>query len=140
MTTICSHCEAIFCGVDRNEDGSPAIETSRCAHPGFAVNLCHAGCEQLSFTSDACSRRFCSEHKIVLDELPYCPGCAVEAVESQEPECECQQTDADLFDAAGCELHNPASPWNARLRAVAAVQECEATPQGAASRGECCEF
>jgi hypothetical protein len=125
---------------DRNEDGGPAIESTRCAHPGCEVYLCRAGCEHLSFTCDACGRRFCGEHKVALDGLPYCLGCAVEAVENQEPECECRQAEVDLFDAAGCEFHNPASPWNVRLRAVTAVQEYEATPQDAASRGECCEF
>ena len=85
----------------------------------------HAGCEHLSFTCDACGRRFCGEHKVLLDELQYCLGCAAEAVESQEPECECRQTDVDLCDAAGCEFHNPASPWNVRLRAVTAIQQYE---------------
>jgi hypothetical protein len=140
MTATCTHCESKFTNVDRNEDGSPAIETTRCAHPGCEVYLCHAGCEHLSFACDACGRRFCSEHKVTLDELPYSLGCAVEAVESQEPECECQQSDVDRFDAAGCELHNPASPWNVRLRAVTALQEYEAAHQDAASSGECCEF
>jgi hypothetical protein len=140
MTATCNHCETVFRDVDRNEDGSPAIDNVRCAHTGCEVHLCHAGCEHLSFTCYACSRRFCSEHKIVLDGLPYCLGCAVEAVESQEPDCECQQTDVDRFDVGGCELHNPASPWNVRLRAVTAVQEDEGTTQSAASCEECCEF
>jgi hypothetical protein len=129
-----------FRNPDRNEDGSPAIENTRCGHPGCEVYLCHAGCEHLSFTCGACGHRFCSDHKIVFDELSYCLACAVEAVESHEPECECRQTDVNVFDAAGCEFHNPASPWNVRLRAVTAVQEHEAAPQDAASRGECCEF
>jgi hypothetical protein len=102
MTAICTHCESIFRNVDRNEDGSPAIQSTRCAHPGCEVYLCRAGCEHLSFTCDACGRRFCSDHIVALSGLPYCVGCAVEAVESQEPECECRQTDVDLFDAAGC--------------------------------------
>ena len=92
---------------------------------GCEVDLCHAGCEHLSFTCYACGRRFCSEHKVALDGVAYCLGCAVVSVESQEPECECQQTDVDLFDAEGCEFHNPASPWNVRLRAVIAIQQYE---------------
>jgi hypothetical protein len=140
MTATCTHCESTFHNVDRNEDGSPAIESTRCAHPGCEVDLCHAGCEHLSFTCDACGRRFCSDHKVKVDKLPYCLRCAVEAVESQEPECECHQSDVDQFDAAGCGFHNPASPWNVRLRAVTPVQEHEVTPHAAASSGECCEF
>ena len=89
------------------------------------------------FQCEGCRQRICSDHSVVLDESQYCLACAVERVESQEPECECTQTDVDLFDAASCECHNPASPWNVRLRAVTAVQEYDATPQDAASRGDC---
>jgi hypothetical protein len=140
MTTTCTHCESIFRGVDHNEDGSLAIENIRCAHTGCEVYLCHAGCEHLSFTCYACGRRFCCEHKIGLDCVAYCLGCAVETVECQEPECECRQSDVDMFDAAGCELHNPNSPWNVRMRAVTAVQEYEAAPEVGAPRGDLCEF
>jgi len=125
MTATCTQCETTFRSVDRNEDGSPVIERERCAHPGCAVSLCLTGGEHLSFTCYACRRRFCADHKVALDGVAYCLGCAVEEVESQEPECECRQTDVDLFDAAGCEFHNPASPWNVRLRAVTAIQEYE---------------
>ena len=41
----------------------------------------------------------------------------------REPECDCQQTDVDLFDARGCELHDSESPWNVRLRAVTSMQQ-----------------
>ena len=132
MTATCSHCET--------EDGGPAIEATRCAHRGCEMDLCHVGCEHLSFTCCACRRRFCADHKVVLDGVAYCIACAVPVVESQEPECECQRTDVDTFNAAGCELHNPASPWNVRLRAVMAIQQYEAAAQGAASYGERCEF
>jgi hypothetical protein len=140
MTATCANCESIFRNADRNEDGSPVIENTRCGHPGCEVYLCHAGCEHLSFTCEDCGRRFCSEHKVALDGLAYCLVCAADAVEDQEPECECRQTDVDMFDTAGCEFHNSASPWNVRLRAVTAVQEYEAAPQGAGPLGECCEF
>jgi hypothetical protein len=122
MTATCTYCDSTFHGVDRNEDGSPAIETTRCAHPGCAVYLCQAGCEHLSFFCEGCRSRFCGEHKVSLDWMELCAGCAVAVVEDQEPECDCSQSDADLFDAAGCEFHNPNSPWNARLRTVTAVQ------------------
>jgi hypothetical protein len=39
-----------------------------------------------------------------------------------EPACYCTQTDVDLLDARGCDLHDPRSEWNARLRAVTAVE------------------
>jgi hypothetical protein len=107
---------------------------------GCEVYLCHAGGEHLTFTCYACGRRFCADHKVTVDGLPYCLGCALAEVESQEPECECRQTDVDRFDAAGCAFHNPASPWNVRLRAVKAIQQYEAAAQGAASYGERCEF
>lgn len=92
---------------------------------GSEVDLCQAGCEHLSFQCEGCRRRFCWDHKVALDGVAYCLGCAVEEVEGQEPECECRQTDADMFDAEGCEFHNPASPWNVRLRAVTAIQQYE---------------
>ena len=50
-----------------------------------------------------------------------CAGC----LELKEPECECHQTDVDLFDAFDCPVHDPNSPWNVRLRAVTAVQMYE---------------
>ena len=140
MMATCTNCEATFRNVARNEDGSPAIESTRCADPGCEVYLCRAGCAHLSFECDACGRHFCSEHKVALDSVAYCLECAVEAVESQEAECECRQSDVDMYDAAGCELHNPASPWNVRRRAVAAIQQYEATSQDTDSQGESCEF
>jgi hypothetical protein len=132
MTATCPNCETTFRAVDRNEDGSAAIENERCAHPGCEVYLCRAGCEHLSFRCEGCHRRFCSAHKVTIDELALCMECAVEAVESQEPECECAQTDVDLFDRRGCEYHDSASPWNIRLRAVTIAQQYEAVPKDAA--------
>src|SRR5260370_14256369 len=140
MTAPCSHCQSIFRIADRNEDASPTIENALCEHPGCEVYLCRAGCEHLSFICAGCRNCFSSEHRVVLDELAHCLGCAAEDVERQEPQCECRQTGVDLFDAAGCEFHNPASPWNVRLRAVTAIQEDEVAPTCAASRSECCEF
>jgi hypothetical protein len=111
--------------VDGNEDGSPAIESTRCSQPGCEVYLCKAGCEHLSFQCAACGQQFCNEHKLTMDRLPFCIPCFIADVESQEPECECRQTDVDLFDGSACEFHNPSSRWNERLRAVTAIQEFE---------------
>ncbi len=46
-------------------------------------------------------------------------------LERCEPECQCRQSDADLFDATGCDLHNPGSWWNVALRSLTAVQRLE---------------
>ena len=135
MTATCTNCESIFSNVDRNEDGSPAIENERCAHPGCKVYLCHAGCLHLSFFCAGCRSRFCGEHKVSLDGLELCVDCAIRVVEDQEPECECSQSDADLFDAASCEFHNPNSPWNVRLGAVTAVQKYEQSAKEIARAG-----
>jgi hypothetical protein len=121
-TAECPTCQTVFRGCDRNEDGSPYIEATRCAHPGCEVYLCRAGCEHLSFFCEGCRSRFCGEHKVTLDGLDLCVECAVRLLEDQEPECECSPSGADLFDATGCEYHNPNSPWNVRWRAVTAVQ------------------
>jgi hypothetical protein len=122
MTAICANCESIFHGVDQSEDGSPSLETTRCAHPGCEAYLCQAGCKHLSFFCEGCRSRFCGEHKVSLDGFELCADCAIRVVEDQEPDCECNQSDADLFDAAGCEFHDQNSPWNVRLRAVRGVQ------------------
>ena len=40
----------------------------------------------------------------------------------REPPCTCQQTDVDLFDARGCELHDESSAWNTAYRAVTVAE------------------
>jgi hypothetical protein len=132
MITKCTNCESIFRNVDHNEDGSTSIESERCCHPGCEVYLCHAGCLHLSFICEGCRSRFCGEHKVSLDGLELCADCAMRVVEDQEPECECSQSDADLFEAASCEFHNRNSPWNVRLRAVTAVQRYDQSAKGIA--------
>jgi len=104
--------------VDRNEDGSPAIENTRCAQPGCEVYLCRAGCLELSFQCESCDQRFCVEHRMMLDGMAFCVTCAVAVTEDEEPECTCRRADVDLFDARGCELHDITSQWNTRLRAA----------------------
>jgi hypothetical protein len=47
------------------------------------------------------------------------------ADEEPEPDCQCRQTDVDLFDARGCGLHDPDSPWNQRRRAITEVAKFE---------------
>jgi hypothetical protein len=123
MITRCTNCESIFRDVDRNEDGSPSIESERCCNPGFEVYLCVSGCLHLSFFCEGCRSRFCGEHKVSLEGLELCADCAIRVVEDKEPECECSQSDADLFDAASCEIHNPNSSWNVRLRTATALQK-----------------
>lgn len=57
-----------------------------------------------------------------------CRECAALARAEQlleleaEAPCTCRQSDADLFDASGCEFHNPNSPWNVRMRALTSVE------------------
>jgi hypothetical protein len=78
MNAICPHCETVHVQVDRNEDGSPIIETTRCAHPDCEVELCEAVCQDLSFCCHGCGKRLCIEHQIEILGLPCCPGCAIE--------------------------------------------------------------
>ena len=124
MTATCTNCDSTFRNVDRNEDGSPAIEKERCARPGCEVYLCRAGCEHLSFRCDGCGLRFCEAHGLSLGADRFCIGCVAETLEL-EPECECRQTDVDMFEPRGCPFHDSRSPWNVRRRAVTAVQEYE---------------
>src|ERR1035438_8413380 len=44
--------------------------------------------------------------------------------------CPCRQSEADLFDAVGCDYHDPNSPRNVRLRVVTAVSTIPARPKG----------
>src|SRR4051812_9664165 len=100
MDATCTTCSTTFRHVDRDEDGSPYIETTRCAHPGCEVYLCKAGCEHLSFTCDACDKRVCQAHGLAFRHERLCIACVADSL-ALEPECECRQTDVDLFDARG---------------------------------------
>jgi hypothetical protein len=125
MTATCSNCSTTFDHVERDEDGVPELEAVRCGHPGCAVRLCKGGCDHLSFVCEGCNALFCNEHRAAVDGWPSCLACAIAAVESEEPECTCTQTDVDMFNPFTCEYHNDRSRWNARLRAVTAVQQYE---------------
>ena len=62
---------------------------------------------ELSFQCEDCGKRFCGEHKLTMDWFPFCLACAITYVETEEPECECHQTDVDLLDARGyCGYHS----------------------------------
>ena len=124
MTVKCTHCDTTFLGVDCNEDGSPAIECVRCAHSGCEIYLCKVGCEHLSLECSACRKRVCEMHGLNFGGDRLCIACAADGLEL-EPECECYVGGGDLFDPRGCPFHDPMSPWNVRLRAVAAVQQYE---------------
>ena len=121
MTAIRTDRDGFFENQDRDGDGARAIET-RCADHRSEAYVWRESCRQL-FRCEACFKRFSSSHKVNLGGMPYCPECAVEAVENQEPECECRQTDVDSFDAVGCEFHAPASSWNVRRRVVTAAEQ-----------------
>jgi hypothetical protein len=126
MTATCPYCDTQFHNVDRSEDGAPEVpEARRCAQPGCEVELCKAGCEELSFECEGCSKRFCQEHDVRIYGMPHCLPCALDAVYSEEPPCHCQQVDVDRDDATYCDLHYSQSDWNRRLRAVTAAQEYE---------------
>jgi hypothetical protein len=122
MKATCTHCGSTFQNVDRNEDGSPAIETTRCAHPGCEVYLCKAGCEHLSFECEGCRKRVCEAHGLNIEGDRLCIACAADLLEL-EPECECTQTDVDVFDPRGCPYHDSHSPWNVRRRAVTSARQ-----------------
>jgi hypothetical protein len=49
----------------------------------------------------------------------------LECLYNEEPECSCTQSDVDMFDARGCELHDSRSKWNRRRRAVTMVERYE---------------
>jgi hypothetical protein len=125
MKATCPNCNTTFHGVERDEDGRPEIENTRCAHPRCEVYLCEAGCQHLSFSCEGCDQRFCNEHKVKLDGLPFCLPCAIECLEANLPECLCVPSGRALFDPKDCPIHNSASEWNARSREITAVQQLE---------------
>ena len=53
-------------------------------------------------------------------------------LEAHEPECTCEQTDVDLFDARGCEYHDADSSWNIACRALGTVERFEVYEPAAA--------
>lgn len=55
------------------------------------------------------------EHQIMDgDTLMHADCWRRDQEEEPEPGCTCSQTDVDLFDARGCELHDQRSSWNYR--------------------------
>ena len=131
-TAICANCDSSFPGVDQDEDGFPSVpDTRRCNYTGCEVDLCRAGCRDLSFSCEGCGRWFCTAHRVSMFDSAYCPACAVEAVEANEPECGCHQTDVDLFDPRGCELHDDCSLWNQMRRQVTSIEQYERTGRAA---------
>jgi epoxyqueuosine reductase QueG len=47
----------------------------------------------------------------------------LDAHEAAEPECTCEQVDADVYDAHCCDICNLQSPWNRERRALEAQLE-----------------
>ncbi len=91
-------CESIFRNVDRNEDGSPAIEATPCAHPDCPVYLCQAGCEHLSFVCDACAKRYCAAHPVfTLDGERFCGECFLEMRRARLSEVDCTPEEIVAF-------------------------------------------
>jgi hypothetical protein len=124
MTATCTRCEAMLYYVNQKSVGRSA--DGSCGRTGCRTYGYRAGCEHLSFLCEGCGDRFCSEHRITLGGLPFCLACVIAELESQEPDCECRQTDVDLFDARGCELHHASSPRSLSVREVADVTRHDA--------------
>ena len=131
MTSSCQTCATVF-ACDRDEDGHSEIPGPAYANPSCSVWICAAGCaEHFSFACDGCGQTSCPRHATEMPDganrpLKLCAVCTADAVlaelEDQEPDCTCQQTAADLFDARGCQLHDAMSAYNCKLRTFTAVQ------------------
>jgi len=123
MDAECETCGSIFRGVDRSEDGEPEIPGHECADEFCRAWICPAECQELSFSCDGCSRVFCESHQINFQGLRLCTACLQEALERNEPECECVPSGApDQFDARRCDFHNASSDYNVLLRRVTDIQ------------------
>ena len=125
MEADCTICDTRFHNTDKDEDGIPEILGRPCTDEFCDVWICSAGCmEHFSFVCESCSRRFCNQHLVHLFGLKMCMPCALEAwAQEPEPDCSCMQRDVDLFDAHGCEFHDPASGWNELRRSILSMQE-----------------
>ena len=96
VSLTCSECSTLHtdCPVETDEDGPYAeIETTPCHDDNCTRKLCSC-CPQ--FVCDCCGLTFCLEASHIGHE--------------EEPECTCVQTDVDMVDARGCELHNTRYP------------------------------
>ena len=99
MTATCPNCDTLFTHVDRNEDGSPYIETTRCAAPGCEVRLCHATCLELSFQCDGCRGFFCEHHPVfTLDSDRFCMACMFELRRAMLAEVGCTIEEVAAFE------------------------------------------
>ena len=102
MNATCPTCDTRFIGVDRNEDGSPYIESTRCAHPGCAVYLCRATCQELSFVCDGCRSRFCGEHPVfTVDTDHFCAACLQELQRAMLAEAGCTLEEVATYVEVG---------------------------------------
>ncbi len=122
MNATCSNCNTSFHNVDRNEDGSPAIEATRCEHPGCEVYLCRAGCDHISAACTFCGVRVCEEHYINWDGSATCLTCMADMADEEGP-CECVRTDVDAYDNRGCPSCDPRSDHNIRVERLNALME-----------------
>ena len=73
----------------------------------------------LGTSCEACNQQFCAEHLVLLFGMKLCPACAADAwAQMPEPDCQCIQTDVDLFSVRDCPIHNPCSDWNQLRRTM----------------------
>jgi hypothetical protein len=126
-TVECTNCYTSYNHVEVF-GGEAVIPTVRCFFPECPVDLCPS-CEQ--FACDGCGHAMCHEHQINFQGLRLCTACLQEALEANEPECECVPSGApDLFDARSCDFHNASSDYKMLL---GRITECQGGAELAAS-------
>ena len=81
-------------------------------------NGCGKPCHSLAWIGDGWDFMGCDEC------VAECARQLEEELE-REPLCTCIQTDVDLFEPLGCELHDSSSPWNVRRRSITMRQRYE---------------
>jgi hypothetical protein len=98
-TAECPTCQTVFRHCDREEDGRPYIESTRCASPGCEIYLCGAACQTLSWQCDGCRGRFCDAHPVfTVGNDRFCAGCVQELRRAMLADTGCTLEEAAAFE------------------------------------------
>jgi hypothetical protein len=110
---------------DQNDRRSHDIAPQKSAYEFSGMCVCSTGCNhQFCCVCEACEKHCCSGHLVQLFDMRLCPGCLPEVwAQIPEPDCQCTQTDVDVFSVRDCEIHNPSSEWNELRRAFRESEE-----------------
>jgi hypothetical protein len=125
MRATCTNFDTMFNKIGRQKDGTAETPVRNCLDDLCAPCRWSTGCnDQFSCVCEACQKHCCSGHLVLLFDMRLCPGCLPQAwAQIPEPDCQCTQTDVDVFSVRDCEIHNLSSEWNELRRAFRESEE-----------------